>query len=316
MVSFLLILYLAVLRLSGFLYAAEDAPALHGVFTDWLYQLTGHEGLWADVLAILLLAGQGIALNALTIEHRLSTEIDLFPGVFYTLAASALPEFLYLSPLHLANTFLIIAIWQLFQTYRRPQCAEKIFNTGFWIAVAGLFYPAYLIFIVLGFVGLNLLRAFKTKEYIMLIAGAFVPYFLFSVYAFWVDQLPDFWAQQFRAPFQLLALRIPGDGLLLAKLSFFGLATLVALLSQNLYYSKKSLQIQKKISLLYWIMFLAGLTLLFQRSIAVDHLLLLAVPIGVLISFNFTHLRSGPAEVVHLLLLASVAFFQFWRHFI
>lgn len=314
MVSFLLIFYLAIVRLSGFLYPLETDPSIHGLAADWVYGWVGVQGVWANLLAALLLLVQAVTLNVLVIDHRLSDEFNLFPGVFFVLAASFLPEFQYLSPVIMANTFLAVALWQLFQTYRRPDCARQIFNTGFWLSVGSLFYPAFLFLLPLGIVGLNLLRAVKLREYLMFLSGALVPYLLLATTLFWYDRLPDLWLWQFRQSFDFGALRIPQDGWLYAKLGVFTLGLIVVLLSLNVYYFKKTMQVQKKVSILYWVLFLAGITLLFQSGIQLDHLLLLSIPFGILLALSFTTLERGIAEVLHLILLAGALFFQFWKY--
>ena len=309
--SFLLLFYVGLLHIGAFVAPADWQPTGHGVLSTWLYTFLEPTGVAARVAAIVLLFGQAIGVNVLVADHRLAESVTLLPGVFYILIASLLPEFLHLSPLHLANTFYLIALFELFRVYKKPDCAAAIFNVGFWLAVGSLFYPSYLLMIAFGLSVLNILRAYKIREWLMLLTGAVTPFLLLGVYFFWNDQLDVFWQTQFVTNFAMLDFVPYDDYLVYFQMAFFDLFLLIVIFSYGLYVFKKVMQVQKKISGLYWGLFFGGLTLFLQASLQLDHLLVLALPLGILISFNFQSIAERWAETLHLLILAVVLFFQY-----
>jgi hypothetical protein len=240
-------------------------------------------------------------------------ETNLFPGFFYILIASALPEFTHLSPVHMANTFYILALINMFSIYNNNRSAGAIFNIGFLIGLGSLFYFSYWVLLLVGFFSLRILRAFKIQERLMLLAGALVPYLLLGTYYFWHDQLAYFLDFQFNTGFQWWSVffvdSLPAIDYF--KLGLMGLLILLALVSYNQNISKRVRESQKKMSILYWMLFLGVFTLLVQADFHLDHILVIAVPLGILLSFNFTQLSRNWAELLHFFLLLIVLFFQY-----
>lgn len=312
--SILLLFYAAVLHIAVFVVPSDWQPTSHGYLSKAVYEWIGYAGTVPNIVVILLLSLHATILNAMVANNRLDDIVTLFPGLFYILFASAIPSFLYLSPLHLANTFYIIALYELFKVYKKPSAADNIFNVGFWVAVGSLFYFSYAIFILVGMIGLNILRAFSLQERLMILCGALVPYVLVGVYAFWVDEWAIFLQQQFVNNVGFLSFQVePGIETIL-KIVFVDLFLLVAIFSYGLYQLKKNIQVQKKISVLYWGLLCAGLTLIFQAGIRSEHLLTLAVPLGIMISINFTSVSKRWAEILHLLIVLVVLIFQYQQY--
>jgi hypothetical protein len=68
---------------------------------------------------------------------------------------------------------------------------------------------------------------------------------------------------------------------------------------------------QKYISMLYWLMFICGLTIFTQRNIDLNQLLVLSVPLGILLSMTFQRIAPAMAEALHMLLLMVALILQF-----
>lgn len=316
--SALLIFYAAILHLSSLLSPGESAmPASDhaGILGHWLYAATGVQGLAPTLLTLVLLSIQAVLINVLVSNHRLASEVSLFPGLFYILIASALPSFLCLSPIHLANTFLIIALGILMATYKQSSCADLIFNVGLWLGVASLFYPPFLLFIFVGMAGLNVLRAYKIRERLMILAGMATPYFLAALYCFWNNELALFLDLQFFKPFEFWSFAKYEAWELVVELAFWFLLILITLGSIGAYNFKMQLQVQKKISIVYWALLIGGLTTCFQKGVSIEHLLVTVVPLGILISFNFILVSRRWAEMLHLVLLVLILCWQYKGYF-
>lgn len=312
--SILLSFYAVVLHLAAWVVPVDWQPVGYGYLSGLMYNWIGYQGITPSIVVVVLLCFHATVLNAIVANNRLDDVVTLFPGLFYILIASALPEFLQLSPLHLANTFYIIALSELFKVYKKPSAADNIFNVGFWIAVGSLFYFSYLIFIILGLVGLNILRAFSLRERLMVLCGALVPYILTGVAAYWMDNWAGFVQQQFANNIGFLDVRIPLNTTHYLQIIFVAIFLLLAIFSYGLYNAKKNIQVQKKFTVLYWSLFFAALTLLFQAGIQADHLLVVAVPLGIMISVNFTRMPNRWAETWHLLIVLVVLIFQYQQY--
>ncbi|MEM9824113.1 MAG: DUF6427 family protein [Bacteroidota bacterium] len=313
--NILLIFYVLLLRFSAFIpqsdAAADLMPPGSAVLSQWAYQIVGSNGISAQIIAIVLVFFQAILINVMVARHRLGNEVTLFPGLFYVFLTSCLSDFLYLSPLLMANTFYILAIMELFNSYKKPSAAGKIYNVGLWAGIGSLFYFSYLIFFLFGFIALGILRAFRFRERIILLLGLLSTLVLAAAYSFWTDQLALFWQQQFSHNLGFFDLEGETNWLTWVKISLLGLLLIICVLSYNRYVFKKNIQKQKYINILYWGLLLSAFTLLFQREIRIEHLLILTAPMSILLSFNFLDMKKPTAEAVHLLMVFAVLVLQF-----
>ena len=311
--NFLLLFYVAILYIHVWVVPQIWEPSQPGILAYSLYQWLPWDSIAADILTAILVLLQGILINFLVAENRLTTEINLFPGLFYILIASCLPEFTHLSPLHLANTFYILALINIFSIYNNTKSAGVIFNIGFLISLGSLFYFSFSVLILVAFTGLSILRAFNIRERLMVIVAALTPYFLLGVYYFWHDQLAyflDFQWNQSLSWFAIFKVSV-FESMTYFKLGLTSLLILMVLISYGQNIARRVRETQKKISILYWMLFLASLTLFVQSGLQLDHLLVIALPLGILISFNFSRLSNSWAELLHFFLFLAVLFFQY-----
>lgn len=311
-VSILLLFYALLLRFPAFIlpdtYVVQTAGVWSWAVYDWV---GGASGMLPDIIAIVLLFLQAVYLNQIVIKHRLAKNISLFPGLFYIAIASLFPEFTHLSPLLMANTFYIIALGELMEIYKRNTSADRIFNAGFWIAVASFFYFSYLSLLILGIIAIFIMRAVRFNEVLTLLSGAVVAYFLTSVYYFWDDRLSEFLQVHFVKNFGFMDLQIPLNWELYAQIILVGLLIIIIFFSYRSYTLRQNIQTQKKLSILSWAIIAAIFSLLIQSQVNFEHLLIIAVPLGVFISLNFINMSARWAETLHLLLLITIIVWQF-----
>ncbi len=309
--SVLLIFYILILRVSVFILPEAREPIGQGIWSDNVFEWLNENLLWSNLLAFGLLLIHATLINVIAAHHRLGHELNLFPGLFYILVASLIPDFLQFSPILIANTFLIFAMMELFSTYKVPSCADRIFNIGFWIGVASLFYFSFIIFVIWGLIGLGILRAFRIKERLILIIGSFVPYFLAGTYYFFFDNYNLFIQNHIFDNLGFLDFQETVNTETIFKLIILGVLLAVVLLSNAQYKAKQVIQVQKKIEILFWLLLIAFFTVLFQSQLRIEHCLISSVPLGILLALNFTDMKSQWAESIHLIILVAVLAWQF-----
>ena len=176
--NLLLIFYVILLRGSGLFVTEAYEPTSAGVLSDFVYGYVGTSGWLPNLVALFLVLLQALLLNVLAARFRVSKEVTMFPGVFYILLMSTVPEFFHLSPMLMGNTFLILAVSSLFNAYKKSSMADSIFNIGLWIGVAILFYYSNFIYLFLSILGLATIRNFRVNEFFMVLIGGIVPLFL------------------------------------------------------------------------------------------------------------------------------------------
>lgn len=305
-----LLVYLGVVRLSTFVHPLPVTPQSQGVLTDWMYAELPPTSFGAQIAAFILVFIQAIFINITMARYRVANEITLLPGLFYCLITALLPDFLPLSPALLANTFIIIALFYLFEIYKNNYASIRIFDVGFWVGVAGLFHFSYTFFIFWGILGLGILRGMRMKEFLMFLIGIIAPFFLFSVYLFWTDRLP-FMYKHFANNLNFLSFVHYSNPAAYVKLGIVSVLIAVVILANNQFSTKRGIAVQKFLSCVYWMLFIGGMTTLVQSNVDISHLLIISVPLSILLSLLFQRTSIAVAEVLHMLLLVTSLILQF-----
>jgi hypothetical protein len=315
-VNILLIFYAAILLSATLLSERVWQAGPQGIAFHWLTQFFQGSAMIAWITGLVAVVLGAFLVNYLDLAFRLSREINMIPGLVYVLFCSSIPDAGFASPIHFANLFLLLALYEVMDTFKRASVADRVFNAGFFLALAGLFYPAYLVFIFLLFRGLNMLRGYSIRERLMMLVGVLVPYFLVGVGSFMLDQYDVFWRLQVSEAYAWLDLRSEkwhlGGALLLLV---WGIAILVALYKQNSFQQKRVIQAQRRIDLLYWALLLALLTLPIQKQLGLDQMLCIAAPLAFLSGMHLQEMRRGLSEFLHLIWMALVLIVQY-RDFI
>lgn len=265
-----------------------------------------------NIFANILIFIQALIVNYIFNQHKLSRESSLFSGVFYVLFVSLIPDVSGLTPILIANTFMLVALMYILNTYKNIQAAPQIFNAGFMIAVASFFYIPYSVFILFGIVALLQLRSFKLVEKLQFITGVITPYFLIFTWKYWYDL--TFIEIQFIGDIFFRLPEISMDQPLIVYIAI-AVILLTAMASVAFYgtvVGKKAVQLKKKIEILYWFMvFCLTAYLIFNTDLS-EHLLSLAISVSLLVGILSSESKNKIFyELVHLLLIIIVFVGQF-----
>ncbi len=308
-ISILLLVYALILRLSYFLGNTPVDMANDGILSLFIKNYLGDNSLVTGIITLLVVFCQALLVNNLANKYRLFRETTLFPGLFYILLVSCIQDFLPLSAVLLGNTFLIIAITNLLSIFKKSKCADAIFNVGFWIGVAALFYHAFVLFLFLGLLGLIVLRSFKFKEAVMLITGYLLPFIFISIYYFWYDEFQAYWHTHFFEQFSFLDLPPSRGWNTYYKYIILGILIIMGVF--NRYTFEKSYKIRNYMNIFYTTLIISGLTFLFQENIQLSHFLIIATPLSILLAACFLAMSKTTAEFIHLFIFIAIMLFQF-----
>ena len=307
-----LLFYILLLWVSIFFVDHDVVPSSGAYFFTWFDSLIEVGSLQRKLLAMVFVFLQAVVINYIVGKQKMTEEITLLPGMFFILFSSFSPQFFDLSPQMFGNFFLILALNEIFNTYNKYSCADSIYNIGLWIGIASLFYFSYSIMLLLAWLGLGVMRAIKLKERLMMIVGFLSPYALVMIYKFWKDDLAGFYKIQFSD--NLAFLDFVGEYSIhsIYVIGFFVLCVLIAVLSMKTYAYRMKISIQKSLNILYMFLAISILTLIFQKSVNIQHILVLIPALSIFISINFVKMPSHWGEILHLAMLVSVLGWQFF----
>jgi hypothetical protein len=194
---FLLIYALAI---KSFFIIHPSAPLLNNAdgflfvrliyYLNWLF---GKKALYFTLLAVALLFMQAMQLNRLVNYFRLLPGNTFLPAMSYLLLTSFFKDWNYFSAALLTNSFLLIALVGMARIYNRASVKGMVFNIGFVIGLAVLFYFPAVIFFLLLWMVLAINRPFHLSEWIIAVLGILCPFYFYGTYLFLTNHFSKLW---------------------------------------------------------------------------------------------------------------------------
>lgn len=304
--------YAVAVRISSFLYPRGISESTNIPEFYKSLQLDHLTPLGQSIVACLLVFLQANLINRLVTKHRIASANNLIAGMLYILFSSFHPEFLFLTPALLAITFIIISCNIIFKTYKKPSAGIHIFNAAILLGIAGLFHFPSIIYIVFVLISFLILRSIKIKDVFQLILSFGLPfYFYYSIsYILRGEIFPIKKETLDYINPSLFSLPNIVDQYILFGAMAIGI--LVSLFSYSTYVSKKSIQSQKKIDLVYWLLLFSLCVFLLSDKTSFSIHLYAFLPLSILIHQNFIKIRSKiVAELLHLGLIGVLLSLHF-----
>jgi hypothetical protein len=310
-------MYAVVLRLVIFIYPhhSDDNQWLNPL-SDLLNRLIGlnkYEHLIHDILSVAVVFTCGLIITGIINHYKLIERAGYMPALIFILSASFINEFCELTPALCGFFFLQFSFITLIKMYKTDKAGGHMFNAGFFIGVASLFYLPYLSFIVFLIGGYVLSRPFVLRELFSGLLGILIPLYFAGVVYFLNDSFRAYLhsllalynieqVQQVQATLLPLVIRL-GSLLLLF---------LIASLSVRSNYNKMVMQNRIIITLCFVFFFSGACSTLFIQDNDMSHFIWLALPFTFLVSIFMAEFRKARmAEVLHLCLLLLVFYFQY-----
>ena len=310
--SLMLLPYTLLVRIESLMHADQPAYASDlSPFIAWINEMIPSL-LLQNILACILIFLQAAYINRIVVKHRMGGQITLWPGLVYILLCSIVPQYTYLSVVLIANSFILAAFSDIFKIYKRPFAVKYIFNSGVFISLAAMLYPPYIAYLLAGFIGLAIIRSFKTKEMLQYLSGVLVPFMLYGSWTFYRGAFQEKMGGLMDGKFGFPSDIIPQDTNGYIFLGLIILIIIVVIFSYGIYTMKKSIQVQKKVDILFWMIISAMIALFINDNLTVDHLLMLSIPLGLLLSMNLLKIKSAIfSELIHLGILILIFVLHF-----
>ena len=134
-------------------------------------------GLAAGINLICLITGAYL-ISFLCIKQEVSDKQNLLPGFVFILFSSLLSINSILHPALVASLFLLGSFHRIFSTYREELSLAAVFDSAFLLGLGALFYTPLIVFFIMPFISLIILKPFKIKEWILVILGLTLPFIL------------------------------------------------------------------------------------------------------------------------------------------
>jgi len=257
----------------------------------------------STIAGVVLIFIQAVLLNKIVGNHKMSKETTALPGLMYILWMAIISKGVILSALVIANTFLIAGIYFLYDTTRVKSYIHLIFNSGFYLGLAGLTYTPYTLMIVLGIIGFYHIKQIKFIELIQFVGGTLSALFIGLLYVYAQTGKWNL-SQQFALP-MAHSWNIFDQEKWMPAIVLVNLLTLIflSIFCYQFIMEKKNIISRKKNDVIYY-MYAAMVISLFVFGFNFSRLICYAIPAGIFSGILIADLKSRLAgEIAHLWLL-------------
>lgn len=299
------------LRLHTFWYeygAVSDLSILYHLFGISL----ADNQIWYKILSILLIFYQAVYINRLAAFNNLSSFNSLFPGVFYVLILSLIPDIHPMSSVLVGNTFVIMAIFHLLQTIHRNQRSKRLFSTGFFVCMA-LFLDMNFIYLVPFFIiASNAIILVRTRDVLLYVLGLLSPiYFLFAYWIF-IDHFNE-GIQQLSGYFHLFQYDFVFQNYGIIKAGILGLLVLFLLVVIGSVVTRTNIFVRNKLTFLIYLLIFSVIIFGLTFHTRLEDLQIIILPMGILMGLYFNNIKKvNMAESFHFLILILAVLFQYF----
>ena len=125
----------------------------------------------SGVIALCLIIIQAFYLMYINKVYNFISQRTYLTSLLFVLISSAFLNLHYLHPAIIANVFVLLTIVEIFASYKKPKIYSASFNSGFLIAIAGLFYINANFLIIFIFISLLVLHSFNWREWFAVVLG-------------------------------------------------------------------------------------------------------------------------------------------------
>lgn len=308
--------YVALLHLAAILGYIQPPPPMADAGHVYLDLFSWAQGspFWSAIAAAVLVYCQALIVNGLADSFRLMGDRNWLPGMAYVLAASALPDFQFLSPPLVAATFVAFSIRKIFETYKSPKSATLVFDTTLWVAVSSLFYPKAILLTPALFISIGVMRSWNMRDQVAFVCGFLVPLILAWLWYFWEDLGGEFRGQQFGGLFEFFKFDKVLDTGMMLKGSLLVFLLLFFVLNFGTFSRNKSMHAQKCNTVLYWVLFTGTGIALMRPDWRWEAFALMCTPAAIFLAMTYQNMRRQFAELFHAFLVIYVVVLQFYYY--
>lgn len=269
----------------------------------------------SSIIALTLIILQAFYLIYINKVYNFISQRTFLTSFLFVLISSAFLNLHYLYPAIIANIFILLSIVEIFSSYRKPKIYKASFNSGFLIAIAGLFYINANFLIIFIFFGLSILHRFNWREWAAVVIGFITPYLitLFLYYFFdkltdiglIIDAILDYESTKYSWP-----------------LSYYIFSTILfligflSIIKLSTTYSNNKVSTRNYFSLFTILLILIAVIFLIIPFASIELIVIAAVPLSYLISnFYLSKAKRAIQEISFLLIVLSLLYFYMQKYF-
>ena len=269
------------------------------------------------IFAFLLIIIQSLFLVSFNQKFILINNRTYLPALFYILITCSYIPIQKLTAVLIGGFFLFFALNYIYRTYRSDYALNEIFISGFFTALASLFWFPFSFFVVLLFIALIILRSFNFREWLVGLVGFLTPWLFVFVFYF-----------VFRSQTQLsLFIENIQKGIAskdhfvdiqieyIILYSFIMFITILASINILRNYQNKKIKTRKYFEINWWYFIIGLLVFVAFKKSSIEIIFVLSIPISFLLSeYFYTVKKSWFLNGILLIIYSTIIFIQIKAH--
>lgn len=254
---------------------------------------------------------QALRLNYLMNDARMFAKTGYTTAAAYILLTALLPEWNNLSDALIANSFVIWVLFRIIKIYGNPHIKTLLFNIGLIASSTVLLYYAAVPLLIIVFIALAILRAFRINEWLVLLLGICTPFYFYAGYLFLNDKLSE--AKEIANGFAINAIHPQNIAALIIVCVVAGLSILSGIYFWQKYNTRMVVQIRKNWSIMFLLLLLFIPMVFFLKNAWPFSLLLACVPAAAFVSNAFLYPQKNFVAAVFFWFLAVAVIYNSWH---
>lgn len=254
------------------------------VMNRYLY---GLEASWLFLLYQIVLLIQAIRFNLLLTELKMFPQAGYTTAMAYILLSGLLMQWSVLSPALFANFLLIWLFLKITRLYNQAFPKTLVFNIGLLTGITIFCYHPTAVLLPVVLFTLGIMRAFKLREWFILLMGTCLPYYFLAAYLFLNNQLADL--VNYLPNLQLSLPVSTLNSTLIAGLSILAFSILIGIFFWQQFNSRLVIQIRKNWSALLVTGLLICATPFIFKQAGLTSAFLCLVPFSAFVSSAFSY---------------------------
>ncbi len=309
MFSLLLIIAVVLWTDGFFLFGKTSLPTEDmAPFYSIIVHLLGPYKLAGTLISFFFMIIQAWMFNRALTDKNLVDRNSKLPALVYIVLMSSHFSLTGLQPVWFANFFLILALDKIFDVFRDEAVFIEIFNVGFLISLASLFYFPALVFILLIISALLIYYLTNIRAILASIMGFMLPWLFVALYFFWIDTL----AEQMHAFTILNIERVlsswPADYWGWIRLITTAITGLIAIASIYLGGLRdKPVRIRKRYQVILAYLLISLVALFFAGQLTTIHSGIILLPLAAIVAIFFQENRNNLLNEILFTILVLVA---------
>ena len=273
---------------------------LEPVFAGWMF----------SILTFSLIYLQALLFNRIFNAQKMLPKANYLPGMSFLLITSLLVEWnRFTSPL-LVNSIMVWVFYRMVIMYNTPKAGSAIFNIGLLLGIISLLYKPALLFSLLMFFTLFIMRPFRVQEYLIGLLGITTPYYFLATLLY----LANKWSWDLIKPSLVFDLpAIPTSIFVTISISLMVIPFIIGgyFVQNNL--NKLLIQVRKGWSLVLLFLILGLMIILVTGGENYSNWLLCAIPLAAFHAAAYYYPPNPTfAAVVHYLGFAYALYLNYW----